>query len=67
MSAIETVTLSRDEARSLPPETVRYLGYPILVEERLLTVLDPAGRVLCRERWSMRTARAFIRGYRRAA
>lgn len=51
------------------PDTVTasYLGYPIVVGERELTIHDRDGRRLFAGRMEISTARAFIRGHRREA
>lgn len=47
-------------------ETVTYLGYPIRLEEHRPTIYAPDGRrILGPIRWSIPSARAFIRGYRK--
>lgn len=47
-------------------ERTTYLGFPILITNRDITIFDPlSGRVLEVLR-SMRSVRVFIRGYRNA-
>lgn len=45
---------------------ISYLGYPILVTERTLTILSPQGRQVYRGDCELSTAMRVIRGYRAA-
>lgn len=46
-------------------ERTTYLGYPLLVAEKTVTVFTPADRKIATVA-SVKTARLVVRGYRRA-
>ena len=51
---------------AVAPDTVRalYLGYPLEITDRTITVTTPDGRRIARTQ-SLSTARRIIRGYRK--
>ena len=54
------MTITADQVES------SYLGYPLVIADAYVTVLDPDGRRLFRTTGEISTVRRFIRGHRAA-